>query len=666
MQLRPPAVPLVVHDPYFSVWSITDKLTDNWTRHWTGAGNGMCGMLRIDGKTYRFAGENSAAEPMEQRSVQVLLTRTVYQFEAAGVELTLTFLTPLLCEDLDLVSRPVTYITFSLRSTDGRKHDVRVYFDVTCEWAVDTPGQKVDAARLKLDGLAVLRAGASEPKMLSRSGDNLRIEWGYLYLAGESGLGEQVIALAEEARGGFVRDGKLPASDAIIAQRSAADGWPALAFTMDVDAVGGKPTNRTLMIGYDDVFAIEYHHRKLPAYWRRNGMDFGQLLRMAWKELPQLQERCEAFDRELIADLTKAGGAKYAALCALAYRQAIAAHKLVADIDGTPLFFSKENFSNGCIATVDVTYPSAPLFLLLQPKLLEGMLTPIMDYAQMPRWKFPFAPHDLGQYPLANGQVYGGGEHTERDQMPVEECGNMLILVGALAHVHGDAEYARKYWAVLSGWAAYLKEKGLDPEEQLCTDDFAGHLGHNTNLSLKAIVALAVYAKMAGMLGEKRVEAQYRRLAEVMAKKWEKMACDGDHYRLAFDHPGTWSQKYNLVWDKLLGLELFPKHIAQTEVAHYLRMQGKYGLPLDSRKGYTKIDWIVWSATLAGNDLAFRAMIEPLYTWLNETPTRVPMTDWYETDDGRQVGFQARSVVGGLFIKLLEDAKLWKKWARRA
>ena len=666
---RPPAIPLIAHDPYFSVWSCTDTLPEGWARHWTGAGNGLCAMIRIDGKVYRIAGEhggNPMHPAMEQTSVLVLPTRTIYHFIQGGVELTLTFLTPALCDDLDLLSRPVTYLLFDVRSTDGKAHDVSLYADATCEWVVDNPGQKVDVARLKIDNLAVLRAGASEQQVLKRSGDNLRIEWGYLYLAADAGQSNQAIAPIQQTRDQFVARGVIPNSDSIVVQCPASNGWPSLSFTFDLGKVTDKTLRRTLMFGYDEVFAIEYHYRKLPAYWRRNGADMADMLRAAQKELPALEKRCAAFDAELIADLAAAGGTEYAAVCSLAYRQALSAHKLVADMDGTPLFFSKENFSNGCIATVDVTYPSAPLFLLLNPKLLEGMVTPLLDYALMPRWKFDFAPHDLGQYPLANGQVYGGGETSEKDQMPVEECGNLLILVGALAKVHGNADYAGKYWGLLSLWAKYLKDKGMDPEEQLCTDDFAGHLGHNTNLSLKAIVALAVFAMLADMLDQKKEATEYRKVAETMAKKWQKMAFDGDHYRLAFDRPGTWSQKYNLVWDKLLGLNLFPAEIAKTEVAYYKRMLTRYGLPLDSRKTYTKNDWIIWSATLADNNADFQTIVAPLLTWLNETPSRVPLTDWYETSDGKQAGFQARSVVGGFFIKLLEDPKTWKKWASRA
>jgi hypothetical protein len=338
----------------------------------------------------------------------------------------------------------------------------------------------------------------------------------------------------------------------------------------------------------------------------------------------------------------------------------------VSDVDGTPLFFSKENFSNGCIDTVDVLYPSAPLFLLLNPKLLEGQMKPILDYASLPRWRWPFAPHDLGTYPLANGQVYGGGERTEEDQMPIEETGNMLILALAVAKAEGNTDLARSYWPLLSKWADYLLQKGLDPENQLSTDDFAGHLAHNANLSIKAIEAIASYAELARLLGDSKRATDYRSSAKKMAGQWEHMAEDGDHYRLAFDNAGTWSQKYNLVWDRLLSLNLFDRSITRKEMAFYLRHQNEFGLPLDNRANYTKLDWIVWTATLSDDPAEFQSLIAPLHRYADQTPSRVPLSDWYDTRDAKQVGFQARSVVGGVFIRMLADPARWHSWSSRA
>ncbi|HLX11938.1 MAG TPA: DUF4965 domain-containing protein, partial [Bacteroidota bacterium] len=336
------------------------------------------------------------------------------------------------------------------------------------------------------------------------------------------------------------------------------------------------------------------------------------------------------------------------------------------DIDGTPMFFPKENFSNGCISTVDVLYPSSPLPLLFNTALLKAMLTPMLEYAASDRWKFPFAPHDLGTYPLANGQVYGGGERDETDQMPVEESGNMLLMLAAMAHIDGNADYAMKYWPQITKWANYLAEKGLDPENQLCTDDFAGHLAHNTNLSIKAILALGGYAQMCDMVGKKAEAEKFRTMAKEFSGKWVAMAKDGDHYKLAFDKPGTWSQKYNLVWDKLLGLNLFPPSVATTEISYYLTKQNSYGLPLDNRKDYTKLDWTVWTATLAASQENFGKIISPVRAFLNSSTSRVPMTDWYSTTNAKQIGFQARSVVGGVYIKMLADPAMWEKWAKKS
>jgi hypothetical protein len=665
--LRPPAVPLVTHDPYFSVWSFADRLTDDWSKHWTGANHALCGMARIDGKPYRWMGVRPENVPaMKQTGLQVLPTRTVYTFEAEGVELQLTFFTPALPYDLDILSRPVTYILWQVRSTDGKTHEVSLYLDASAEWAVNTTDQKVVWSRFRLDSMEVMRVGTVQQPVLEKAGDNLRIDWGYLYLAVPAQAGDQTVMTAEHlSRQSFAQTGNLPGSDDLRMPRAAHDDWVVLACALHLGKVGQQPVSRHVLIAYDDLYSIEYFHRKLRPYWRRAGMEADELLRLAERELPRLQQECARIDADLVEDLKRVGGEQYADLCVLAYRQCLAAHKLVADFDGTPLFFSKENFSNGCIATVDVTYPSSPFFLLFNPELLKAMLTPVLDYARSPRWKFPFAPHDLGTYPKANGQVYGGGERSEENQMPVEECGNMLLMVAALAKAEGNADYAKKHWSLLTQWAEYLREKGLDPENQLCTDDFAGHLAHNTNLSLKAILALGSYAMLCQMVGDTVRAEEYRRLAQQMAQQWMRMADDGDHYRLAFDKPGTWSQKYNLVWDNLLGLHLFPEEVARKEIAYYKTKMNPYGLPLDNRSQYTKLDWTIWTATLAESREDFNLFLDAVWRWMHETPSRVPLTDWYWTHDGRQVGFQARSVVGGVFVKMLTDLPIWQKWLAR-
>ena len=659
---RPPAIPLIVHDPGLSVWAIGDRLADHHAGHWTGHNRGLALIARVDGEAWSLIGK-ALPRCAEQLSVEVTATRTICRFACSQVAVTVTFCSPLLADDLDLLSRPLSTITVEAVANDGATHQVEVYCDLGCEWAADTVSQPVQWHPLRVRGLEVMRAGTAAQAVLARSGDNLRTDWGWIHLA-VAADGRQSSASGADSvlRTAFCMHGRLANEDDLRQPRPTSAGWVKLAIAVNlgqVGQVGSVVAHTTLVVAYDDGFCIEYLHRRLRPYWARDGRSFADVLSEGFTHHAAVLARCVAFDARLATDCERAGGPEYRDLCVLAYRQAIAAHKLAADIDGTPLFFSKENFSNGCIATVDVTYPSAPLFLWLAPALLEGMVMPILTYAETGSWRFPFAPHDLGTFPLANGQVYGGGEESERDQMPVEECGNMLVLVAAICRARTSPEYARRWWPTLLGWADYLIAHGLDPAQQLCTDDFAGHLANNANLALKAVIGVGAAAQIATALGHAEDASRLWATARGMAGTWQDKAGAGDHTVLAYGHPDTWSQKYNLVWDQLLGLGLFPPAVAQREVAWYVAHQERYGLPLDSRRTYTKNDWIIWSATMAERDADFRALISPLHRWCSETPNRVPLTDWYDTISGRQEAFQARSVVGGFFIKVL--AETWRR-----
>ena len=158
---------------------------------------------------------------------------------------------------------------------------------------------------------------------------------------------------------------------------------------------------------------------------------------------------------------------------------------------------------------------------------------------------------------------------------------------------------------------------------------------------------------MARMLGLNDVADKYAAIAKKMAVKWEEMANEGDHYRLAFDRENTWSQKYNMIWDKMWNLNLFPNNVIDKEVSYYLTKQNPYGLPLDSRKEYTKSDWIMWTATMSPDQATFEKFINPLYKYINETTSRVPISDWHDTKTGKMTGFKARSVIGGYWMKVL-------------
>ena len=664
---RPPAVPLVTHDPYFSIWSAADRLWDAETVHWTGKKQGLHSIIRIDGKAWRLMGSRpSFAEPVPQKALTVSPTQTVYVFENLNVRITLTFTSPLLSDDINLLSRPVTYIGWKIEAIDGRKHDVQLYFDSSAELAVDKPEQIVSWDQPNVEGQKTLRVGSVDQPVLQKRGDDLRIDWGYAYLSVPTDHNPEIATgPGDVVRKQFATQGRLPSGAVSSTPKAVNDGLNVMAASWELPAVGTSPQSRYLMLGYDDLYSIRYFGNDLIPYWRRDGSDMLRILKRASDEYQSVIDRCDKFDKELINDLTIAGGQKYALVTSLVYRECLAAHKITADAAGQPLVFSKENFSNGCIATVDVIYPASPFFLLFSPALTKAMLKPLLDYSSSGLWKWPFAPHDLGTYPHATGQAYGGGEETEEDQMPVEETGNMLIMMDALAKAEGNADFANAHWPLMEKWADYLLGKGFDPENQLCTDDFAGHLAHNINLSAKAIVAIAAYADLCKMTGRDAQSQKYRQQAESFAKDWVRLATEGDHTRLAYDQPGTWSQKYNLVWDKLLNLNLFPKAVIQKEIDFYKKIQAPYGLPLDNRERWTKTDWVLWTATMAEKRSDFDALFNPAFDFINATPQRVPVTDWYVVDNAYKVGFQARPVIGGLFIKLLENQAIWSKWFQK-
>ena len=677
--LRPPAVPLVPVDPYFSIWSAADKLTDGdkngnpTINHWTRTPNQLTSLIQIDGKPFRIMGISPKEVPaLEQTGLDILPTTVTYTFEGAGVRVNLSFMTPLLPEDLMVFSRPVTYLTWQVNSTDGKDHTVQIHYDNTAELVVNNvKTEQVTWASEKIEDIDTMKVGSVEQPVLWKKGDGVRINWGYAYVAvPASQKGKTLIAAADEARQSFDKEAPAAANTPVEASKA-----PVLSVKFNLGKVGSKPVSRWLMLAYDDVYAAQYFHKNLKAYWKKDGAEIGDLLKVSAKEYAPLRKRCDKFDREMMADLEKAGGPKYAWICALAYRQSLAASKVVADDNGQPLYFCKENTSNGCMGTVDVFYPQAPLPLLISPSLTRAMLVPVMEYASTPQWKWPNAPHDVGTWPQANGQVYGGAKSN--GGMPVEETSNMILLVAALAQVEGNADFASKYWPTLTKWAEYLQNYGRDPENQLCTDDFAGHLAHNANLAGKAICALGAYGKLAAMRGDKAVADQYFAMAREFALGWIKQADDGDHFRLAFDKANTWSSKYNLVWDKILGMNLFPEDAIKKEVTFYRKNIDKYGLPLDGRlqnagsgnnrrKAYwSKTDWAFWTACLTGNQDDFNAITEPVYRFYNEAQQRVGLTDLYFTDQPDTALMHSRPVIGGIFIKMLYDKKMWNKWASR-
>ena len=640
---RAASIPLIMHDPYFSIWSSSDHLYDADTVHWTGKRQQIRGYLTVDKTVYCFMGDKEFHQILPQISLDVTATATTYTFENDKVRLCCRFTSPLILSDPLLVSRPCTYIDFMVekKNADNVKLDFIVSADLVRQEKDEVAGF---AGTFKQD-FSYASMGRMRQQPLGSSGDHTTIDWGYVYLAGND-------------KSTITYDA---ANEAIRCQAADLNG------------------QTTLILAYDDLASINYFGEWRKAYWTTRYKTILEAISAAFADQKKVCKQASEIDCEIEAKAKKIGGDEYSFLCAMSYRHAIAAHKLITDEDKNLIFLSKENDSNGCIGTVDVSYPSVPLFMLYNTEYVKGMLRPIFRFADCDVWTYDFAPHDVGRYPYAWGQVYGRSDEENRrfrsenqfvyppyymypsgskvyglrDQMPVEECGNMLIMTAMVCRMEQNVSFALPYMETLKKWREYLIRYGADPGEQLCTDDFAGHLSHNTNLSVKAIMGIEGYAQIAALAGEKDEAKKYHKIAVDMASDWEKRAKADDHYQLVFGEgkKDTWSLKYNLIWDKLWKSGLFSDEVYEKELAYYKKKANRYGTPLDSRAAYTKSDWILWCAAMDNT----AALIQPVAAYLKETTTRVPFSDWYQTDSGMYCYFIARSVQGGIFMPMLAE-----------
>ncbi len=631
MKLHAPSIPLFTVDPYFSVWYNQDVLTARSPIHWTGSPNDMWGTVTVDGTAYRFLGRSLSAIPRDngkvlpQTGMEIDACSTTVYYENEQIKLKAVFTSPMLVEDLYYASRPVTYLKLSYESVDGKPHAVSARLAISEDLVLNKAGEdRVWSEPVALANGDCVRMGSGKQNVLWRDGDNLRIDWGYAYLATK---------------------GSAKTGNCILGDR------------YSVYAETEMANEALFALAYDDIESIVYFEKHLKAYWKKDGKTIEEAIDEALSEYDTLFAKCNAFSDKMRKTAIEKGNENYADLVQLAYRQVMAAHKLVVDEEGNNLYISKECFSNGCAATVDVTYPSAPMYLYYNPELLKGMLRPVLRFARTEEWTFDFAPHDVGRYPVLNGQVYGKNrlQSYESFQMPVEECGNMIVLFAALGAVEKDYSFAAENMDLLEQWSRYLIRYGEDPDYQLCTDDFAGHLSHNCNLSLKAIMGIAGYAKILTALGRTEEAEEHMQIAKKYADSFLARAVNADgSYRLAYDRPDTFSLKYNAIWDKLWNTGLFPDSFYAGEVARYRKEAQPYGIPLDSREMYTKSDWMHWVSCFGDkkdfcfvNDLLFKA-----YSTMR-TSSRVPMTDWFYTDTAVFRGFQHRTVQGGLFFRFL-------------
>lgn len=671
-----PAYPLFVKDPNFSLWSVTDNLNESDVESWWGEKKNIYGFFKSEGKTYCFMGNAAQfacldVEKAEQTELSVSAFSTDYTFKAGNAVLKIRFVSPLPLKDPELLSMPVTYVEYEILGVEEAEISLFVENRIAYNGA-NGETEQCRGAVVPLDGFESAFVGLRRQALLSNNNDAFGADWGYWYLSGESA---------------YVLDERDFASYLLTGNTDFAYG------ELRYIGVVERSKKGAISLAFDELVSIDYFGDLRKGYYLENHNILEAIVYVR-NNRSRINAVLKEFEDDLRARSEKYGKEYYNILAA-SLRQAVSMHKLIKDENGKLLFLSKESGSNGCIATVDVSYPSMPLFLLYDTEYVKGMLRPIFKFAKMPVWTFDFAPHDVGTYPSCRGQVYGfhwkkpskyhgnlfylGFRNYQKQnhaplyqltaesdiynfgtQMPVEECANVFIMLLACYLYDGDIDFFKNELSLCEKWVEYLVKYGLMPEHQLCTDDFAGKLKNNLNLAIKATVGIAAYAELVKACGRVETGEKYRKIAEEFATKITAFGEKFTHLPLTWDSgEETYSLKYNFAFDKILKLDLFPQSLLEKETDYYLQKRNVYGTPLDSRSAYAKSDWLVWASSLTDSPEKREKFIATLAAYLRETPDRVPFGDLYDTEKGNYRDFRARSVQGGCFILLLKDKKIF-------
>ncbi|ODQ51653.1 DUF1793-domain-containing protein [Saitoella complicata NRRL Y-17804] len=704
-QLKPPSLPLFVRTPYFSAWlpDARNEPWKNWPQFYTGDELGLTVMVRHDASDTVYPLVGRGHEDLFKEASDSLLRHPHYRgasYDASTTNLsytlsmdnaadqwssdtrvTLSFISPVTPDDTFRQAVPACYLAVHVEGTA----ELSIYIEFNGMWATGDPGGVLTWQVSKHDNTRIIDIGRQEERLFTETRD--RAEWGRFYLIGNK-TDSYEIGDARLLRQRFAQRGTL-------IQRTTTNSG-----TMDVlgtvmavthhfePTSDGVPLQRTahFSVAHVQIPTVQFARARgvqaMKPLWQSNfTAGVFQMLHFHYNDFASSVGLAKSFSNTIKERAVELASDTYADILALSARQVLGATSF-AGTPEEPLLFLKEISSNGNHQTVDVIYPAMPFFLYANPAWLRYALVPLLEHQAAGLYPRDAAMHDLGtHFPNATGHPDGNDE-----QMPLEECGNMLIMTLAMlqsfrqhqgveelrswlegseeqfgelgAPIGTSAQHRMTRYALLNRWAEYLVDNTLFPSHQLSTDDFAGPLENQTNLALKGIIGINAMSELAAILGRSVDSRYYAMIAELYIHRWEKLAMTDQcaHAKLAYHWQGSWCTLYNLFADSLLfpSEPLVPERVYHAQSDWYEHVLQTYGLPLDNRHLYAKSDWEFVALSTAGRTLKLD-IINRIGHWINETSTDRPLTDLYDTEPpGGFSGaiFYARPVVGAHFALL--------------
>ncbi|KAK4866113.1 hypothetical protein LT330_008853 [Penicillium expansum] len=619
----PPSYPLAVRNPYLSAWMPSDRvqqLPSAEPQFWAGQELGWSVIVRVNGQAYSLMGvpdpEESDIRPATVHRAEFTATHSIFDLTAGTVAVTLDFFSPVSPSNYARQSLPFSYLTVHVCGARGQS--IQVYSDIDARWTGRESRSQRDFE--EQDGLIIYSLTVKDAPLYAEA-DDMAL-WGSAIFASRPSSFAQLSSLSgspNDVRGLFAKDGELSGEDDAWGEGSVV----ALAHNLG-KVTGGLSVN--FVVGYEREAAINYLGEEYTGFYRTEYPTTPSALSFFLDDYSSALLESLELDRELSALSTAAGGPKYADILALSTRQAYGGIDLVIPNDsldtGEVLAFIKELSSDGNINTIDVITPAFPIYYVMDPDYIRLLLEPVMKYLAAGRWHLPYTIHDLGaQYPHAIGH-----DDQEAEPMPIEECGNLLILAAAYVRATGDLDWTLQYMEVFQKYADYLVDNSINIADQLSSNDAAGPLANETNLAIKAAVGLKAFGEMSGYGFYSRVGEEH---ANILFQKGLGTDKDQTHFVLEYpDWPNTWKTPYNLFPDVLLGLETFSDAAYQMGGRFFTTVRGEYGVPLDNRQDWAKSDWNMW---LAGTfETSTRdEFVDDLWSFMTNGKHNWPFSDRY-------------------------------------
>lgn len=688
--LRPPAIPLAVSTPFFSIWSFSNNLATQ-TNHWHGEPTTLESFIRIDNKTYVLMGVSSVGSNCFQPLPQVFALTTRYNFTCDGlVDVVLSFTTPALPGNYEASSRGGTYISWQVSSHDGLDHNVQLLFDASgeavkggypnemLEWDRPDLSSNVTSMRIGLTGqktndfnLSAHMKASTEPHQLQ--------DFGFVYVLTSDTRATSLISSVGQVQSIFSSYGLLQGSDLSPPSLANATGEnvivSAVAISLGI-VTATVPASARVLLFCDEIVSVLSYETFLPPLWRKSypigdtSVVPSVALLSALSEGDSLIEQADAFDSAVAKALESSSTVDFASVAQLTFRQVSGANGVT--WNGSSIWtYQKEISSDGDMSTLDVIFPSMAQHLYFDNasgllSLLDPLLFIMADFNEDHQFKQPCSFHSAGKWPVVD--VGDGG-----CSMPMESTGDVLLLASAVTMARGgDASWAAPYMPTLGRFAQFCIDALPFPSPQDMTDDFSHAPGNLTNLALKCILGIGGQAYQEQSAGNTSGAAALYSIAKDFGEGFAALAPSSSHPGFKFIYNDTWNDSYGLMynayWARLLGIESLIPNFYQSFNAHYnflqtVNVNATWCIPLSSIEHDSKWDWLAYTAALMYTNStpptpsAYSMFVfDQITTFVNTTGGRFPLSDHPECTGNfppQAAADRARPVLGAFFAPLL-------------